>query len=207
MYKWGLRIRQLREARAMTQEELATASGVARSHITRMELGSYKNITTDMMGKLAKGLSMTIPELSQEVYGRAGETGGVPARLPLGKGQVDVYRLPVHTDYPFHAGNPVDSSDYVYVELPLGAENHIEAYKVKGHCLAPVVIDGDRIVVDRDRAVDNGDIVACMIDGELHIAKLKKYDTELWLETNDSKRKIDECGASAVVIQVVRRLK
>ncbi len=204
---WGIKIRHLREERGLTQEELAAASDVARSHITRMELGTYKSITDEMMRKLAKGLSMTIPELSHAIYGGAGPRGGNPVWVPLGRGQVEVYRLPVHSDYPFHAGNSVDPGEYVYQEMPLGAESHIEAYKVKGTCLAPKINDGDTIIVDRDRAVDNGDIIACMIDGELHLAQLKKFDTELWLETNDGKRKLEECGASAVVIGVVRRLK
>jgi len=205
---WGIKIRHLREERGLTQEELAAASDVTRSHITRIEMGTYyKSITDEMMRKLAKGLSMTIPELSQAIYGEAGPRGGNPVWVPLGKGQVDVYRLPVHSDYPFHAGNSVDPGEYVYQEIPRGAESHVEAYKVKGTCLEPDIKDGDTIVVDRERATDIGDIIACNVDSELYIARLKKYADELWLETNESKRKLQECGASAVVIGVVRRLK
>jgi len=72
--------------------------------------------------------------------------------------------------------------------------------------LEPIVNDGDTIIIDREAPVENGDIVACMIDGELYIARLKRYSDELWLESNFGKHRIEDCLTSAKVIEVVRRL-
>ena len=57
-----------------------------------------------------------------------------------------------------------------------------------------------------ERIIGRGDLTG-QIDGELHIARLKKVADELWLENNHGKHKFQDCQVSAVVIEVVRRLK
>jgi transcriptional regulator with XRE-family HTH domain len=207
MLNWGLVIKQLRESKGMTQQELADKSSVERSHLSRMEGGEYQSVKQETLARLAKGLEMPIAELSQEIYGRPAGTTHKPSREPLGKHQLNVYQIPVYTQFPFHAGDDgVEPCEHVYRELPKKAKDHIEGYVVRGTCLIPIVNDGDIIIVDSESPVENGDIVACMIDGTLHIARLKRYDNELWLENNGSKRKLQDCGTTAKVIEVVRRL-
>ncbi|MFA4917133.1 MAG: S24 family peptidase, partial [Syntrophales bacterium] len=65
----------------------------------------------------------------------------------------------------------------------------------------------DIIIVDREGQIDNGDIVACLIDGELHLARLRKVADELWLENNNRKYRFQECQVAATVIEVIKRLK
>ena len=66
----GLRLRQLREEKRITQEELAERVGVARNSISRLELG-YNYPSIPLLEKLAENLGVEPGELF-----RAGETAG-----------------------------------------------------------------------------------------------------------------------------------
>ena len=63
MNKMGYKIKDLREARAMTQEELAEKSGVSRGTISALENEESKNATTSTLMKLAIALGVTLDEL------------------------------------------------------------------------------------------------------------------------------------------------
>ena len=59
MYK----IKILREEKHLTQDELATKSGVARSLINQLETGKLTSTTTDTLNKLAIALNCKITDL------------------------------------------------------------------------------------------------------------------------------------------------
>jgi transcriptional regulator with XRE-family HTH domain len=198
----GQKLKKLREAAGLSKAELARRAGdITREYIYQIESGRAPgNITVDKVESLARGLGVS-PNVffnDESTYTPLSE------KLRLN----DVVAYPVYTEFPHHAGeDAVEPLDYIYRRANKEAGKQIECYIVRGTCLEPVVYDGDTIIVDRDGSIDNGDIVACMLDGELHIAKLKKYDGELWMENNHGRRKLQDCGASAVVIEVIRRLK
>lgn len=58
------KIREIREERLMTQEDLAEKSGISRTTISDLENQKVMNITTATMKKIAiDGLNSTIPEI------------------------------------------------------------------------------------------------------------------------------------------------
>lgn len=59
----GYKIRELRESKRMTQEELAEKSGVSRATISAMENGVVRNTTTGTLIKLAEALGVTIDQI------------------------------------------------------------------------------------------------------------------------------------------------
>lgn len=59
----GCRLKQVREERDMTQDELAQASGVNRVTIALIETGATKNASSKTMLRLAKALGTTIDAL------------------------------------------------------------------------------------------------------------------------------------------------
>lgn len=59
---FGLRVRSLREARGITQEELAYLSNTQTSHISRIELGQ-NNTTLDVANRIAMAMQMTLSQL------------------------------------------------------------------------------------------------------------------------------------------------
>ena len=58
----GATIRKLREAKGMTQEELAGASGMIRSNISRIEAAKHRP-TLDTMERIAKALKVSVADL------------------------------------------------------------------------------------------------------------------------------------------------
>jgi len=60
--KFGQRIRTLRKARGMTQEELAELSGLDRTYISGIERG-LRNVALRNIEALAQALEVSISEL------------------------------------------------------------------------------------------------------------------------------------------------
>lgn len=59
----GYKIRELRELRKMTQEELAEKSGVSRTTISQLENGEMKNTTSKTLLKLARALETSVENI------------------------------------------------------------------------------------------------------------------------------------------------
>lgn len=58
----GLRVRRIREARGITQEELAYLANTQTSHISRIELGQ-NNTTIDVAHRIAQALQISLSDL------------------------------------------------------------------------------------------------------------------------------------------------
>ena len=114
--------------------------------------------------------------------------------------------VPVYRE--FHAGlareEPVE---YIYRERGRSAGKNIEAYRITGRCMEPVINSGDIVVVDRDLHGEVGDIILCLVDDELSIGYLREKSGELIAENKEISVKLATCQAAAVVIEVIKRLK
>lgn len=203
MEEVGALIKRLLKEKGLSQKQLATLSGVDRGYINQLVAGKEGSISLRIARKLAKGLGKP-PEIFLQ--------NGIQSRPETLEELLDRLRLaaprsiPVYLDYPFHAGDGVGPTDYVY-RHPKFASRNVEAYFVFGKCLEPIVDNGDIIIVDRDAGIVNGDFVACLVDNKLCVARLRKVADELWLETNTSKFKFEDCQMAAPVIEIRRRLK
>ena len=62
----GEKLRRLRRGQAMTQEELASASGVSPSTIVAIERGERASPHPGTLGKLAKALGVTPADLLED---------------------------------------------------------------------------------------------------------------------------------------------
>ena len=56
-------IRELREQRNLTQEELAKRAKVTRSHLSLLEAGHRKNPSLDILKRLARTLGVPVTDL------------------------------------------------------------------------------------------------------------------------------------------------
>lgn len=61
--KLGKRLRQLRKQAGLTQEKLATASGIDYKYLQKIEGKSPPSVRIDTMFSLAKALKITLKEL------------------------------------------------------------------------------------------------------------------------------------------------
>ena len=66
----GHRIAALRRLRKMTQEELATAAGLQRTHVGRIEAGKYA-VTFETIQAIAEALGMTVDIVDNRLSGLA----------------------------------------------------------------------------------------------------------------------------------------
>jgi transcriptional regulator with XRE-family HTH domain len=193
----GQRLKRLREENELSQPKLSELSGVQREYISQIENGKTKGMTLRTAEALAKGLNVPASVFFEnETYQPLSEKLKIPG----------VVKIPIYTDFPFHAGDDgVEPSEFAYREAVTGAPGQIEGYIVRGTCLEPEVKEGDTIFVDRELAIENGDIVACQIKGGLHVARLKRIGDEQWLVNNEGHHRIEDCQVSAVVVEINRK--
>lgn len=59
----GYRIREVREKKNMTQEELSSRSGVSRATISGLENGSERSTTTKTLMNIARALDVPVEAL------------------------------------------------------------------------------------------------------------------------------------------------
>ena len=59
----GYKIKALREAKKMSQEELSEKSGISRGTISALENGSARNTTSKTLLALAKALDTTVDNI------------------------------------------------------------------------------------------------------------------------------------------------
>ena len=205
---WGSIIRKLRLDRGWTQEDFANKSGLKRSHISRIELNEIKQPTKSTFETLARTFGMSLQELSTVLSG--GKISpvselGIPSST---KGEKDTLTaIPVYPEFRFHAPGGIEApTDYVYLMKNGEAGKNIAAFIIEGNCMSPVINDSDYIVVDADADINSGDTVACKINDELHIGKLRKFDGEFWLENRAKRFKMVDCQIIAKVIQITRKM-
>jgi len=208
----GTKLKQLRAERDWTQKELAERSKLDRGYLANLECGKVAKPSADTFLKLARAFNIR-PEVLYQAAGYIKEAESAYQHKETPEEILDRLKLatpqsiPVYTSFPFHAGDSAEPVEYVYRASARATRTGIEGYIVRGICLEPKIQDGDVIIVDRNASIDNGDIVACLIKGNLHIARLRKVANELWLENNDGKYKFEDCQVVAPVIEVIRRLK
>ena len=209
---FGERLKQLRLARGWTQGQLAQKAGLSRTAISSTEQRKSTRPSADALLKLANAFGIPAEELYEAV---GYETGGkgerhvetpeeILERLKLAQ----PVTIPVYSDFPVHAGEERSHMvDYIYRPRQMVARHNIEAYLVRGRCMEPKISDGDIVVVDRDVAPEEGDITLCLVNSELVIGKLQVGDREAWVENSVGRHNLKDCKASAVVIEVVKRLR
>lgn len=59
----GYKIKEVREARGMTQEELSEKSGVSRGTISALENGTERTTTTKTLVKIANALEIAVESI------------------------------------------------------------------------------------------------------------------------------------------------
>ena len=59
----GYKIKEMREQKGMTQEELAIKSGISRGTISALENGTFHNVMSSTLIKLAKALNTTVDHI------------------------------------------------------------------------------------------------------------------------------------------------
>lgn len=205
--EWGAKLAAIRKAKRLSQSVLAEKSGLNRGHIARMETGLIPTVTFDTYKKLAAGLDMPLDAFMEQM-GESSPAQDTPEQILERLRLATPISIPIVRDFPMRAGEPYDAQDYVYLpRARAAARKGLEAYIVDGNCLSPDIENKDVVIIDRERTIEQGDIVAVLYQGQMHLGKIKKIADETYIENSHGRFKLKDCPIAAPVIQVVRRLK
>lgn len=166
------RIRQMREARELTLEQLATKVGTDKTQISKLERGE-RRLTDTWLKKLAVALGVTPSDLMEDLAQTQGRQAGrrlafaiegdnthahrnvtvreldVRARAGLGGGAIDVDTSNEESATVGHFGFPSEGFRALY-----GAEpDRVRIIEVVGDSMEPTLLPGQKVMIDtQDRA-------------------------------------------------------
>ncbi len=162
------RLKSLRKAKRMTQDELAAALGTSKQTIHRYENGIITNIPPEKVEKLALALGTTPSELM------GWDMGG----LPEGAMPISTKRLPILGD--IACGNPIFANEehesYVAADRGLNADFCLVAHG--DSMIGARIYDGDIIFIRSQAEVNNGEIAAVIINDEATLKRVYYFPSE-----------------------------
>lgn len=167
-------IKKIREARGMSQDELAKMVGFkSRSSINKIELG-VNDITQSKLVAIAKALHVSVSELM-------GDDKQIEPPLSNAPTLAETYRIPVLGS--ISAGVPIEASEdivgYEYLsEKYKGDGCTYFALRVQGRSMEPTIMDGDTVIVRQQPTVESGEIAVVLINGDSATAKEVKESPE-----------------------------
>ncbi|MFC1501365.1 transcriptional repressor LexA [Elusimicrobiota bacterium] len=93
-----------------------------------------------------------------------------------------------------HAGNLSEAiehvEDYICVDKDIARTGDYFALKVQGDSMTGSgIYEDDLIVVKKQSAAEDGDIVVAMVDGEAAVKKLRKIGTQVYLQSTNPRYK------------------
>jgi len=209
----AIKIKETRALREWTQNDLAQRSGVNRGYLACIETGKVANPSVDIFLKLARAFNVR-PE---ELYQAAGYIKEAKPSFQFQETSEQILErlrlahpatIPVYTAYPF-AHEPSNQPIAFLYRDKKEANRSLEGYLIYGGkpLMEPEIKDEDIIIVDRDGEINNGNIIACIVDDALQLGRLKKIGGDLWLENNEGRIKFVDCEVPGVVIELIRGLK
>ena len=162
------KLKSLRKAKRMTQDELAVALGTSKQTIHRYENGIITNIPPEKVEKLALALGTTPSELM-------GWEAGV---IPEGAMPISTKKLPILGE--IACGNPIFANEehesFVAADGGLNADFCLVAHG--DSMIGARIYDGDIIFIRSQAAVNNGEIAAVIIDDEATLKRVYYYPDE-----------------------------
>lgn len=167
MAHFGEKLKKLRLERKMSQEQLATLLGTSKQVISRYENGQRSpkiSIVQEYAEKLGVPLDYLIDNNMNEIFEL------VPDAIPYKRGR----KIPIVGTIP--AGSPIlaieNIEGYDLADVPEDREYFF--LRVKGDSMVNAnIFEGDLVLVEKCPCAENGQIVACIINGEE--ATLKRF--------------------------------
>jgi repressor LexA len=186
----GEKVKQAREAKGMTQEELAHALGYkSRTSVNKIETGE-RDVPRRQIKKIAQILG--VPPVSllgweDDPLPKVGALVGREKPKPRASRALDlipqaqIYNVPIFESV--SAGFGACANDCIVGYMPLFITSPEEAaetliVRVRGDSMYPRINDGDLIQVHRQDYADNGQTVVMLIDGEEAVVKRYFCDAE-----------------------------
>ena len=173
----GQKIKQLRKAHKLTQEELAKILDVKPTAVSAWELGRNKPLM-DKLDMMAHYFGVPISYFFEE-----NEIKGP-------KNHIYFVKLPIVGT--ISCGNGVIAYEDIegYEEVPRSWLNGGEYFflRAKGDSMINArIMDGDLLMIRRQDDVENGEIAAVLIDGEAVLKRVYKNNGTIILQSENPK--------------------
>ena len=172
-----LQLKELREARSMTQHDIARLLGVSTQAYSNYELGK-RDISNRMLISLCTLLNVS----SDEILGISEEEKtDIPKFLsPVSP----ISSLPVIASV--RAGwNGIAEEDFESDEIPVFDTRETEDccyFRVKGNSMFPQIQENDLALIHRQSTIENGEIAVIITsDDEGTLKKIKKHSDSIEL--------------------------
>ena len=170
----GSRIRYCREKSNMTLEELAKIVGVSRQTLSRYETGVINTIPSDRIEQIAEALKTT----PAYIMGWDVKTTLPDNILPLPR----TYDVPLVGT--IACGDPILAIEETEETVPV--PEHIKAdfaLRCQGDSMINArIFDSDIVYIRKQPDVESGEIAAILIQDEVTLKRVRKYDDHIALE-------------------------
>lgn len=170
----GERIKQLRQEKGLTQEELGKYLGVKKAAIMKYEKGNVKNIKRSAIEILSNlfdvspSYLMCLEDSKLDKYGNT----VVPINI-LGV---------VKAGYDYLAEENIIGTVDVEGHLVGNGEDYF-ALKVKGDSMSPVFLEDDIVIIKKQNDCENNEFAVVIINGdEGTLKRVKKTDSSILLQ-------------------------
>lgn len=213
----GDRIKNARLKRGMTLEEVAQSAGITRQTVQKYEAGIITNVPSDKIEAIAKALRVAPAYLmgwEDAPGGKLLQTATAATALVsfpvIGRvcagydGQAREEYTGLQEAIPVEDLHGRPASDFMVL-------------RVNGSSMYPLLLDGDRILVERTESVDSGSLAVVLYNGEEATVKRVRYVYgEDWLELipqnpeYQTKRiegpDLEQCRVLGKVLKLIRTL-
>ena len=153
-------IKNKRLSLGLTLEEVGSAVGVTKATVQRWESGNISNLRRDKIAKLAAVLKLD----PMELVGVESSNNYIPVTA----------MLPIYGCIP--AGLPALAEEYIEGYMPTSVPNPDEYFylRVNGDSMIGAgIVDGCKVLIHKQSSADDGQIVACRVNGDE--ATLKRF--------------------------------
>lgn len=162
-----IRLKELREAKGLSQYSFADAFGISQSTIGNWEAGK-REPNFDTMQRLADFFGVSVDYL----LGREPTPEGAPAPSRPGSKWIPVLGRVA-------AGAPIeaveDILDYEEIDAKTAASGEYFALQIKGQSMEPRIKDGDVVIIRKQNDCNSGDIAVVLVNGdEATVKRIKK---------------------------------
>lgn len=158
----GLRLKELRETRGLTLEQVGEFVGVNKATVLRYESGEI-DIKRTMAIKLSECLNVTPAFIM-------GWTDNPNKEISSPRQGI---RIPILGNVA--AGIPIeaveDILDYEEITPELAATGDFFALKIRGDSMAPRMLNGDVVIIRQQDDADTGDVAVVLVNGDAATVK------------------------------------
>lgn len=169
----GERIRSIRQAKGITQIELANATGISKQNLYKYETNIISNIPSDKIEAISRYLDVS-PAIIMGWDNGSAEKQATP--IPPGfQPMPEMYKVPLLGS--IACGEQILAEEHIdgYVTVPDNIRADF-ALLCKGDSMVNAGIrDGDVVYIRKQETVENGQIAAVIIEGMESEATLKRF--------------------------------